>query len=146
MSDDARPVSKVARRTLIAGAAWAVPTVAVLSATPAFAASPSLIVANTNLEKIPGGLKVHVGFNNPLTTAVTLTVDVYLTRGSVTLHQVVIVLLPAGNGQYGDTYVEFPGLTHGDTYSGFVSARGTGVTTLTMVPTTPPTMTVSQWG
>lgn len=42
MSDDARPVSKVARRTLIAGAAWAVPTVAVLSATPAFAASSSL--------------------------------------------------------------------------------------------------------
>lgn len=37
-----RPVSKVARRTLIAGAAWAVPTVAVLSATPAFAASSSL--------------------------------------------------------------------------------------------------------
>jgi len=40
--DDTRPVSKVARRTLIAGAAWAVPTVAVLSATPAFAASSSL--------------------------------------------------------------------------------------------------------
>lgn len=31
--------SKVARRTLIAGAAWAVPTIAVLSATPAFASS-----------------------------------------------------------------------------------------------------------
>lgn len=38
-SADPRPVPKVARRTLIAGAAWAVPTVAVLSATPAFAAS-----------------------------------------------------------------------------------------------------------
>jgi hypothetical protein len=41
---DARPQgpSQVSRRTLIAGAAWAVPTVAVLSATPAFAASSGL--------------------------------------------------------------------------------------------------------
>jgi len=33
------PVPKVARRTLIAAAAWSVPTVAVLAATPAFASS-----------------------------------------------------------------------------------------------------------
>lgn len=43
-SNDERP-STVSRRTLIAGAAWAVPTVAVLSATPAFAASMSLTKA-----------------------------------------------------------------------------------------------------
>ena len=77
MSESAgpRPVSKVARRTLLAGAAWAVPTVAVLSATPAFAASPPMLVANKNLEKMAGGLRVHVGLNNPLPTKLTATCD-----------------------------------------------------------------------
>jgi len=43
VSDDIRPVPKVARRTLIAAAAWSVPAVAVLTATPAFAVSHGTI-------------------------------------------------------------------------------------------------------
>lgn len=39
MTEVVQPVPKVARRTLIAAAAWSVPTVAVLAATPAFASS-----------------------------------------------------------------------------------------------------------
>lgn len=55
----------VSRRTLIAGAAWAVPTVAVLSATPAFAASASSLATaidgiwSLNYNNGPGPL----GFN-----------------------------------------------------------------------------------
>lgn len=43
MAEDIQPVPKVARRTLIAAAAWSVPAVAVLTATPAFAASHGTI-------------------------------------------------------------------------------------------------------
>ena len=144
-SNDPRPVSKVARRTLIAGAAWAVPTVAVLSATPAFAASPPMMVANKNLEKMAGGLRVHVGLNNPLPTKVTATVTVYLTRGTTTTSKTISIAM-VGDGGYGSAYVEFPGLVIGANYSGFVSVTATGVRPLTMSPTVPPTMTVTQWG
>ncbi len=144
-SVDPRPVSKVARRTLIAGAAWAVPTVAVLSATPAFAASVPMIVANKNLERMPGGLRVHVGLNNPLATALTASVTVYITRGSTTVSKTTTISM-AGNGGYGSAYLEFPGLVLNATYTGFVSVTAPGIASLTMSPTVPPTMTVTQWG
>lgn len=79
-SNDPRPVSKVARRTLIAGAAWAVPTVAVLSATPAFAASPAGALSattpevwNLNYNGEPGPIGLYLQVSNSTSASITFT-------------------------------------------------------------------------
>jgi len=78
-SDSGRP-NAVSRRTLIAGAAWAVPTVAVLSATPAFAASvqgplsvnvPSLW--NLNSGGVPGPIGMYLQVGNSSSAAVVFS-------------------------------------------------------------------------
>ena len=79
-SEGARP-SGSNRRTVVKGAAWAVPAVAVAAAAPAMAASPTCLTAQFLGDscKQPGtgnnfGYRLEICFTNNCATSITLTV------------------------------------------------------------------------
>ena len=79
-SEGARP-SGSNRRTVVKGAAWAVPAVAVAAAAPALAASPKCLTAQFLGDscKQPGsgndfGYRLEICFTNNCATSITLTV------------------------------------------------------------------------
>lgn len=84
-TETTRPAPRPARRTIVKGAAWAVPAVAVASATPAFAASPPEIIDwdASSACKIPGnsmgycynkGYVLWATFENPTGKDLTICV------------------------------------------------------------------------
>ncbi len=102
-SEGARP-SGTNRRTVVKGAAWAVPAVAVASAAPALAASPCLTATfGGNSCKQPGsgnnfGYRLVICFTNNCTSSVTITVTQVAanTGNAVVLPVNQTITIPAG--------------------------------------------------
>jgi hypothetical protein len=102
-SEGARP-SGTNRRTVVKGAAWAVPAVAVASAAPAVAASPCLTAEFLGDScKQPGsgnnfGYRLQICFTNTCATSVTITVtQVAANVGNPVVTQVnQTITIPAG--------------------------------------------------
>ena len=62
IEQETTPAPRIARRTVLTGAAWSIPVIAVAVAAPASAASTNAAVLHINTDCLIGALGVNVGF------------------------------------------------------------------------------------
>lgn len=146
MNESVAPVRGMpSRRTVLAGAAWSVPVIALAAAAPQAAASgKEFLLSNRDLALKPHGLKVHVGLNQ-LTdggTVVDANVTVTLVRGSQSIPKNVVISV----GWNGQQVVEFDDLEVGAEYYAYITVTAPGFQTISSVATDPASRTVTPWG
>lgn len=109
------PGSRPSRRTVVKGAAWAVPAVVVASATPAFAASPGELQVTGNACKLPGNSNdTYKGNVFGLTATNTFNAPITITILSITLAGTdlgAIGVLQEGCGSIGNPFTVAPNTT-----------------------------------
>lgn len=143
-TDVAGAASGPSRRAVVAAGVWAVPVIMTATASPAFAASGTLTLANRDLEKIARGINVHVGLNNGTGTDAKARITVTLVSGKTSVSDTKPLTVPA-NG-YAQIYPwKFENLEVGRTYTGSITVKAPGFTKISNHATEPASQEVDQY-